>query len=427
MNPLANRWQIVIFVFMPKIGFRIRSTKSKSGSILVNFRPPSSPPLEVRTGLSTDVSLWSKDKQRSKGIDASLVKLNSRLSKLSVHLEEAINNSDGADLNNKWLKKEVDKFFNRAEKKDSIYLLNFYADYLRNIENNKGGSVGLKSNTVKVYRSFYNILVKYESAIEARLRFDNLDKDAFDDLYSYLINEEGYSPSHVSRQITRLKTLCRAASGEGIKVNSYHLIHKAKPIHSDKYLTIITQDDIDLIKSYAPENNYLKNTKKWMLIGVYIGQRVSDLLSITPSQVRVVEPGVVLVDILQKKTGVAITIPIKDSVVIDILLHNFPNKIANSNFNKYLKLLLKAANVNEETTGYLMSKNRRRELVTGPKWMFVSSHDLRRSFATNHYLNGVPTQYLMKMTGHLRESSFLLYIGKSANKDEDALTFLKYL
>ncbi|MDA8932481.1 site-specific integrase [Flavobacteriaceae bacterium] len=412
---------------MPKIGFRIRSTKSKSGSILVNFRPPSSPPLEVRTGLSTDVSLWSKDKQRSKGIDASLVKLNSRLSKLSVHLEEAINNSDGADLNNKWLKKEVDKFFNRAEKKDSIYLLNFYADYLRSIENNKGGSVGLKPNTVKVYRSFYKILVKYESAIEARLRFDNLDKDAFDDLYSYLINEEGYSPSHVGRQITRLKTLCRAASGEGIKVNSYHLIHKAKPVHSDKHLTIITQDEIDLIKSYTPENNYLKNTKKWMLIGIYIGQRVSDLLSITPSQVRVVEPGVVLVDILQKKTGVAITIPIKDSVVIDILLHNFPNKIANSNFNKYLKLLLKAANVNEETTGYLMSKNGRRELVTGPKWMFVSSHDLRRSFATNHYLNGVPTQYLMKMTGHLRESSFLLYIGKSANKDEDALTFMKYL
>ena len=346
---------------------------------------------------------------------------------MSVHLEEAINNSDGDDLNNKWLKKEVNKFFNRAEKKDSIYLLNFYADYLRNIENNKGGSVGLKSNTVKVYRSFYNILVKYENAIEARLRFDKLDKDAFDDLYSYLINEKGYSPGHVGRQITRLKTLCRAASGEGIKVNSYYLIHKAKPVHSDKLLTIITQDEIDLIKSYTPENNYLKNTKKWMLIGIYIGQRVSDLLSITPDQVRVVEPGVVLVDILQKKTGVAITIPIKDSVVIDILLHNFPNKIANSNFNKYLKLLLKAANVNEETTGYLMSKNGRRELVTGPKWMFVSSHDLRRSFATNHYLNGVPTQYLMKMTGHLRESSFLLYIGKSANKDEDALTFMKYL
>ena len=412
---------------MSKIGFRIRPTKSKSGSILVNFRPPSSPPLEVRTGLSTDVSLWSKKYQRSNGRDATLVNLNSKLSRLSVHLEEAINNSDGADLNTKWLRKAVDRFFNRAEKKDSLYLLNFYADYLRNIEANKGGSVGLKTSTVKVYRSFYNILVKYESAIELRLRFDKLDKDAFDDLYSYLLNEEGYSPGHVGRQITRLKTLCRAASGEGVKVNSYHLIHKAKPVHSEKYLTIITQDEVEHIKSYTPENNYLRNTRKWMLIGLYIGQRVSDLLSLTPNQVREVEPGVVLVDITQKKTGVSLTIPVKDSVVVDLLLHHFPKKIADSNFNRYLKLLLKAANVNETTTGYLMGDNWRRELITGPKWMFISSHDLRRSFATNHYLNGVPTQYLMKMTGHLRESSFLLYIGKSSNKDQDAITFMKYI
>ena len=57
---------------MPKIGFRIRPTKSKSASILVNFRPPSSPPLEVRTGLSTNVLQWSQDKQRSKGRDCLL-------------------------------------------------------------------------------------------------------------------------------------------------------------------------------------------------------------------------------------------------------------------------------------------------------------------------------------------------------------------
>jgi integrase len=412
---------------MPKIGFRIRPTKSKSASILVNFRPPSSPPLEVRTGLSTNVSQWSQDKQRSKGRDAPLIDLNRTLSKLSLYLEEAINNSDGVELNNNWLKKSVDRFFNRVEKKDSLYLLNFYADYLKGIKNNKDGSVGLKSNTIKAYVSFYNILIKYENAIDSRLRFDKLNKDAFDDIYSYLLNEEGYTPGHVGRQISRLKTLCRAASGEGIKVNPYHLTHKAKPVHSERFLTIITDKEIKLLENYIPENNYLNNTKSWALIGLSIGQRVSDLLSLTPDQVRAVEPGVVLVDIVQKKTGALVTIPVKNSIVIDILLNHFPSKIANQTFNKFLKLLLKAASINDITTGYLKGENKRQKLVKGPKWMFVSSHDLRRSFATNHYLNGVPTQYLMKMTGHLRESSFLLYIGKSANKDEDALTFLKYL
>lgn len=412
---------------MAKIGFRIRPTESKSASILVNFRPPSSPPLEVRTGLSTDVALWSKKKQRSNGKDAVWVNLNGTLSKLSVCLEEAINNSDGADLNTKWLKKEVDKFFNRVEKKDSLYLLNFYTDYLLSIEGNKHNSVGLKANTIKGYKSFYNILVKYEDAIESRLRFDKLDKDAFDDLYSYLLNEEGYTPGHVGRQISRLKTMCRMASGDGITVNSYHLLHKAKTVHKERFLTIITQEELELLKSYNPENSYLNNTKSWALIGLLIGQRVSDLLSLTQEQIRVVEPGVVLVDITQKKTGTSITVPVKDKVVVDILLNQFPYRIADQNFNKFLKLLLKAANIDETTTGYLRGNNGRQKLVKGPKWMFISSHDLRRSFATNHYLKGVPAQFLMKMTGHIRESSFLLYIGKSANKDEDAKTFMKFL
>jgi len=426
-NPLANRWQICIFTLMPKIGFRIRPTKSKSGSILVNFRPPSSPPLEVRTGLSTDVSLWSKDKQRSKSNDASLVKLNGKLSKLSAHIEEAINNSEGADLNNKWLKKEVDKFFNRVEKKDFQYLLNFYYDFLINIGDNKGGSVGLKANTVKVYRSFYKILLDYENEIGTRLRFDKLDKDTFDDLYSYLLKEKKYSPGHVSRQITRLKTICRSASASDIKVNNYHLVHKAKPIHTKKYLTIINEKEIELIKSYIPTNSYLENARKWMLIGLYIGQRISDLLSISKESIRFSQPGVALVDVTQLKTGISLTIPIKDPIVYDIIANQFPHRISDQNFNKYLKQLSKACGIDSDATGYLMGDNGRKELKTAPKWMFISSHDLRRSFATNHFYKGVPVPLLMQITGHRRESTFFDYIGHKFTKDQQAKAFLEYL
>ena len=412
---------------MSKIGFRIRPTKSKSGSILVNFRPPSSPPLEVRIGLTTNVSLWSKKYQRSNGKDATLVKLNSKLSKLSAHIEEAINNSDGTDLNNKWLKREVNKFFNRVEKKDFQYLLNFYYDFLINIGDNKGGSVGLKTNTVKVYRSFYKILLNYEDEIDARLRFDKLDKDAFDDLYSYLLKEKNYSPGHVSRQITRLKTLCRSASASGIKVNNYHLVHKAKPIHSQKYLTIINEKEIELVKNYIPANSYLENARKWMLIGLHIGQRVSDLLSLTPANMRLNKPGVVLVDVTQKKTGISLTIPIKDPVVFDIITNQFPHRIADQNFNKYLKKLCEACGVDSETTGYLMGDSGRNELKTAPKWTFISSHDLRRSFATNHFYKGIPVPLLMQITGHRRESTFFDYIGHKFTKDQHAKAFLEYL
>jgi len=51
-----------------------------------------------------------------------------------------------------------------------------------------------------------------------------------------------------------------------------------------------------------------------------------------------------------------------------------------------------------------------------PKYQLLSSHELRRSFATNHY-EKIPTPILMKLTGHSRESTFLEYVGKNANMD----------
>ena len=66
-------------------------------------------------------------------------------------------------------------------------------------------------------------------------------------------------------------------------------------------------------------------------------------------------------------------------------------------------------------------------MKTGPKWMFISSHDFRRSFATNFFYKGVPVPVLMNITGHKRESTFFEYIGHKFTKDEQAETFLKYL
>ena len=66
-------------------------------------------------------------------------------------------------------------------------------------------------------------------------------------------------------------------------------------------------------------------------------------------------------------------------------------------------------------------------MKTGPKWMFISSHDLRRSFATNHFYKGVPVPIIMNITGHKRESTFFRIYRSQIHKDEQAETFLKYL
>ena len=49
--------------------------------------------------------------------------------------------------------------------------------------------------------------------------------------------------------------------------------------------------------------------------------------------------------------------------------------------------------------------------MTKEKWEVVGSHVGRRSFATNFY-GKVRTALIMSVTGHLTESSFLLYIDR---------------
>jgi integrase len=59
-----------------------------------------------------------------------------------------------------------------------------------------------------------------------------------------------------------------------------------------------------------------------------------------------------------------------------------------------------------------------------PKYVIITSHDLRRSFATN-FFGKIPTPILMNMTGHSRETTFMSYIGKDQNQDRYADEFMQ--
>ncbi len=405
---------------MSKINFRIRSKANKQVSIYMFLRSPGSVQLEIRTGYQTHPKEWQSGYQKS-SIDNTL---NNDLTDLRAFISKRLNNSvlAGETINMGWLRKALDEHFNRTEKKEYEYLLNFYEAFLSKIKKEQ------KPNTVKGYVTFYYTLKKYQEDIEDRLLFSQLNKDAFDDLYSWMLHKMDYALGNANRQMSRLKTICRAAAASEVEVHGYYLVHKQKKTTPhNSYLTIISEQEIGLIKTFNPTTSYLENTRAWMLIGLHIGQRVSDLLSLTPKDVRETQPGVVMVDITQQKTGTSITIPVVDKITVDILLNKFPRKISSQSFNRFLKELCKACKIDSETTGFLMGDNGRKSLVTGPKYQFISSHDLRRSFCTNHFYAGTPSSKIMAISGHKRESTFFGYVGATQSKDEAAENFLKYL
>ena len=161
-----------------------------------------------------------------------------------------------------------------------------------------------------------------------------------------------------------------------------------------------------------------------MLIGLCIGQRVSDLLKLTLNNLRKA-PTALYIDIIQQKTKKALTVGLANPLVIKILENEFPKRVSQVVFNKQIKILCKMVGIDGLVSGFKNNpKTRGKEVVSAPKYEFVTSHILRRSFASNYY-GEIETPLLMNITGHSKESTFLTYIGTHQNKDALADLFMK--
>jgi site-specific recombinase XerD len=121
--------------------------------------------------------------------------------------------------------------------------------------------------------------------------------------------------------------VCKDAERKGVAVHSYtRHIESFTQRSKDRILQTLSFDEIHRIKALHGLPSTIENTRRWMLIGLFIGQRVSDLLALKPSQVRQAEVGV-YVDLLQKKTDKHVTVGIVDKEVINILANYFPYTI----------------------------------------------------------------------------------------------------
>jgi len=415
---------------MASIGFRIKSKENKQVSIYVYFRAANSSVVSARTGLSVNPSEWSSSKKMAKPNDPFLKKLNSTLYSLENFISHSLNNDQqqGIEIDNRWLKKKVDEFNNKVPQGDNSFLVNLHDEIIESLKYKSAndGSQGLKQGTVKGYNTFRNVLINFEKDINQRLKFNALDNDLIDEFSRWLVSEKKYAKSHSGRMMKRLKKLIKEAVLRDIPVTvNPDRIGKETNYKPEKIINVITQQEFLKIAQLKGLSESLENVRKWILIGLLIGQRVSDLLSLKKEQVRFQDDGVALIDVKQIKGGSAVTIPIKNQIVIAILKHKFPYKISDQNFNKSLKAVCKKAGIDEIISGYKFSPlTKRKELVQAPKFELLASHDLRRSFATYHYDKGVPVTYIMKITGHKRESTFYEYIGKNPNKDLDAYNFL---
>jgi integrase len=151
----------------------------------------------------------------------------------------------------------------------------------------------------------------------------------------------------------------------------------------------------------------LEEIRDVFIVGCFTGLRYSDLSTISPEHIDLVNGNI---NIKQQKVHKAVVIPMIDYVPDILQKYNYDlPKIPSYKFNERIKDLGQKAKL-EQKIEVIRKKGKDRIKEVFEKWEMISSHTCRRSFCTNIYLSGFPAEELMRISGHTSPAAFLRYI-----------------
>ncbi|OWP85278.1 integrase [Flavobacterium davisii] len=413
---------------MATIKFLLQS-KSENSQIYIRLSAGRDLYLKKKTGFSIDFKNWSdKTNFPKQNIDENKALL-SKLKKLENFVFDKHNLDMSKDvlIDSNWLGNCINECFNRVIQTDNTIFVNYIQFLIDSAptKETRGGKIGLSKGTIKNYNMFKGIIEEYQKSIKKKIQFKDINKAFTEKFKLWLLNEKGYTVNYAGKQFEFIKTVCLDARKNEIDVTAYSITLKAfREQDNDRYIHTLSLDELDMIYNTEMPTEHLKEVKKWILIGCYIGQRGGDLLNLKPENIRVNAKGV-YIDLIQQKTSKNVTIGVVKDYVLDILLNDFPKQVSLNKINTYISKVCEIAKINEVVKGYIIDKNGKRKQTNLPKYEFITSHSLRRSFATNFYKK-IPTPILIGITGHSTESMFLKYINQRADKDGNADMFMSF-
>jgi integrase len=401
--------------------------KKETVNIYVNLSIARGKTYRRKTGYTINQKYWSKKnftvinaKEDKLKVELSLLK--QKLDNLKIKLQELYNDAVAkrVEINADWLQDAIDTIHGKKQVTDLERLTVYFDYYINNLPNKvKGnGKKGVSVRTIQKYKTLKSLITEFEQYSKKRYYVKDVNIKFRNEFINYLTNVKQFSDNYTGRLITFLKTVCRDAKINGIETSQQLDSIKGYSVEAEKIF--LNFAELEQIENTVYKREALEIAKDWLIIGCYLGQRVSDLLTLTKDNISV-KNGIRLIELTQTKTGKRVAIPL-DQKVEDILSKrggDFPRYISKAKFNRHIKDVARIAGINEPTHGAKTvikvingKREQRKEHGIFEKWELVTSHICRRSFATNFY-GEIPTALLKSVTGHSTEKQFLEYIGKT--------------
>lgn len=406
---------------MATIKFQLRGKKNPA-NITVRLSVGRGKIFRAKTGYFIDPEKWSTETNLPKqGGDVSQKNLKTELQKLATTIEEKLNDATktGIEISGDWLQQQINSKQGKVKTTDLDRLTNCiqaYIDYLPRKKQRKGKR-GVSLRTIMKHKSLKVKIENFEAYRKKKILVKDVGLKFIEELEKYFYEVDKLGDNTTGSYIKFLKTVCNwAQNKKGIPAHPQ--LQSIEYYTEEAAKVVLSFDELETIENTTFKREALENAKDWLIIGCYIGQRVSDLLILTDENITA-RSGIELIELTQKKTGKRVAIPLHPKVKTILNKRNgkFPYHIPDQKFNKHIKEVCKQAGITEPTEGGKMVKDEktkltRKEFGTYPKHELITTHVCRRSYATN-FFGEIPTSLLMKITAHSTEKQFLTYVGKS--------------
>lgn len=279
--------------------------------------------------------------------------------------------------------------------------------------NNKRSMV--KQCTINVISAMKGHLKCFEVYSKQFITFDSFDFQFYEDFVKFLTYEiqhsrkkdvvRGLKTNSVGKTIKHLKSFLKDRMRK--KIIPFIDLSSFKVIEEEVDAVYLTWNELSLLYHLdLSDNSNLEKYRDLFVLGCLTGFRFSDYSDIKPEEVR---GGMLYVN--QTKTLSTVVVPLrKDAKKILIEKYNMQMpQVSNPNFNYYIKEVVKLAGIDELIKITHKRGNKIVEEIR-PKYAWIMSHTCRRSFCTNEFLDGTPSNLIMAISGHKTEKAFRRYI-----------------
>ena len=278
-------------------------------------------------------------------------------------------------------------------------------------------------NTINNYKVLKEKVKRFRDGLE----LIDLTTPMLENFKYYLIEDQKYKVGTVNKDIDHLKSVLKMASKNDVefpqKFRDWEKIKQTPAsIKQEKRIVYMSEDDIQKITELKLDKPHLINARKWLIIGLNTGQRISELSTINKNSFKL-QDGIEVIKFTQKKTGTDMTIPVLPTIKNLLVETDFPYKVSDNKLNKSLKQLGKLAGIDTPTEAYLSEKVKvktkdgmklvdRVTLGVRPKYMYFQTKIFRRTFST-YWVDKLPPEEVRKVTGHQSNKMLYEYVGEA--------------